>query len=54
MDEDDANEVLLEWAIKELNVRVATSSEIPPDDISRVDEPVLDVAGASRDQFDVK
>jgi hypothetical protein len=53
MDEDDANEALLESLVKELNVRVATLSEVPPDDISRLDEPVLDVAGASRTQFDV-
>ena len=54
MDKDDANEALLESLIKELNVRVATLSEVPPDDISRLDELVPDVAGASRAQFDVK
>jgi hypothetical protein len=53
MDEDDANEALLESLVKESNVRVATLSEVPPDDIFRLDEPVLDVAGASRAQFDV-
>jgi hypothetical protein len=51
MDEDDANEALLESLIKESNVRVATLSEVPPDDISRLDEPVLEVAGTSRAQF---
>ena len=54
MDEDDANEVLFESLIKESNVRVATLSEVPPDDISRLKEPPLDVAGASRAQFDVE
>ena len=54
MDGDNANKVLLELPIKESNMRVAMSSEIPPDDISRVDELVLDVVGASCDQFDVK
>jgi len=38
MDKDDANEVLLESPIKELNVHVATLTEVPPDDISRLDE----------------
>jgi hypothetical protein len=47
-DEDDANEALLESQIKESNMRVATSSDVPPDDISRLDESVLDVAGAFR------
>ena len=47
MDENDANDsVLLESPVEESCA--ATSSEVPPDDIS-----VLDVAGASRDQFDV-
>jgi hypothetical protein len=54
MDKDDANEALLESLIKELNVRVATLSEVPPDDISRLDELVPDVAGASGAQFDVE
>ena len=35
----------------QLKNRMAMSSEIPPDDISRPDEPALDVAGASRNQF---
>ena len=46
MDKDDANEALLESLVKESNVRVATLSEVPPDDISRLDEPVLEVARA--------
>jgi hypothetical protein len=41
MDEDDANKTLLESPINESNVHVATLSEVPPDDISRIDEPVL-------------
>jgi hypothetical protein len=47
MDEDDANEAPLESPIKESNLRVATLSKVPPDHVSRRDEPVLDVAGAS-------
>jgi hypothetical protein len=54
MDEDDPNEATLESLIKELNARIATLSEVSPDDISRLDEPVLDVAGASCAQFDVE
>lgn len=46
MDKDDANEALLESLVKESNVRVATLSEVPPDDISRLDEPVLEVVHA--------
>jgi hypothetical protein len=55
MDEDDANEAPLESPIEQSNVHVATLSKVPPDGISRLDEPVLDVAGgASRTQFDVE
>jgi hypothetical protein len=36
MDEDNANEVLLELPIKESNVCVATLSEVLPDNISRL------------------
>ena len=54
MDEDDANEVLLNSSSQGSNVRMAVASEVASDDISWLDEPALDVAGVSRDQFDVE
>jgi hypothetical protein len=44
MDEDVAN----------CNEAPLDLSEVPPDDISRLDELVLNVVGASRAQFDVE
>jgi hypothetical protein len=41
MGKDHANKTLLESPINELNVHVATLSDVLPDDISRLDEPVL-------------
>jgi hypothetical protein len=54
MDKDDTNKAPLELLIKESNVHIATLSEVPPDNILRLDEPVLDVAGALCTQFDVE